>query len=213
MPFAHHRHGNPENLPDYVAKMEDPSRADWQKPDEILKALRLSPGQVVAEIGPGPGYFALRIARIVGDAGQVIAVDVEPEMLRVLRDRVASAGQRNITPVFALPDDPLIQEGTCDLIFIANTYHHFPEGPAYLKTLARKLKPAGRIANVDFHKTDLPVGPPVAHKISRDEFLRDAESAGLQLAAEHSFLPYQYFVVLSPKARKRRAASSQRRKR
>jgi ubiquinone/menaquinone biosynthesis C-methylase UbiE len=192
----HGKHRNPEDLDSYIARMEDPDRAEWQKPDEVLRALRLAPGQVACDIGAGPGYFALRMAKT---AGQVFAVDVEPRMLQGLIKRIVKSGLRNVTPVFAVDDDPLIPLGACDLILVANTYHHFPDGPAYLSRLSRSLRPGGRIANIDFHKRELPVGPPVEHKVARDDFLREAREAGLELAEEHDFLPNQYFLVLRPR--------------
>jgi len=191
-------HGNPADLEGYVARMEEPSRAEWQKPDEVVRALGLRPGQAACDVGAGPGYFSLRLARAVGEAGHVYAVDVEPRILAVLRDRVRSSEARNITPVLSLPDDALLPAASCDLILIVDTYHHFPDGPAYLRRLRRALKLGGHIANVDFHKRELPVGPPLEHKVAREAFLADATTAGLGLVEEHKFLPYQYFVVLAP---------------
>lgn len=196
---GHGRHGNPEDLEAYIAKMEDPARDAWQKPEQVSAALRLAPGQTVCDIGAGPGYFALRFARAVGEAGRVFAVDVEPRMLSALRKRIESSRTRNITPVLALADDALLPDGACDLILIADTYHHFPDGPAYLKKIARALRPGGRLANIDFHERELPVGPPPAHKISRARFVDEAGRAGLKLVEEHAFLPYQYFVVFQPR--------------
>jgi len=197
---SHHkdRHGNPADLDAYIGRMEEPSRADWQKPDEVVRALGLHAGQVACDVGAGPGYFSLRLARAVGDAGRVYAVDVEPRILTVLRDRVRESSARNVTPVLSLEDDSLLPAVGCDLILIVDTYHHFPDGPAYLRRLTRALKPGGRIANVDFHKRELPVGPPLEHKVAREAFLEDATAAGLRLVEEHAFLPYQYFVVLAP---------------
>jgi cyclopropane fatty-acyl-phospholipid synthase-like methyltransferase len=191
----HGKHGNPEDIDSYIARMEDPERAAWQKPDEVLRILGLGPGQVVCDVGAGPGYFALRAARQGAD---VFAVDVEPRILQALQKRIAKSGLRNVTPVLGLDDDPLVPERACDLVLVVDTYHHFPDGPAYLRRLARSLKPGGRIANIDFHRRELPVGPPVEHKVARDDFLRDAAAAGLHLAEEHDLLPYQYFVVLRP---------------
>ena len=193
---AHGKHRNPEDLDSYIAKMEDPDRSAWQKPDEVLRALGLAPGQVACDIGAGPGYFALRMARI---AAQVFAVDVEPRILQALQKRVAKSGLRNVTPVLGLDDDPLIPERACDLILVVDTYHHFPDGQAYLRRLARSLGAEGRIVNIDYHRRELPVGPPVEHKVARDDFLRDVREAGLQLVEEHDFLPYQYFLVLRPR--------------
>lgn len=194
----HGKHGNPDDLDSYIARMEEPGRAQWQKPDEVIAALQLKAGQVACDIGAGPGYFALRLARGLGESGRVFAVDVEPPMLEILRKRIESAGARNVTPVLALPDDALLPRGACDLILIVDTYHHFADGPAYLRVLSRSLRPGGRIVNIDFHKRELPMGPPVDHKISREAFLKDAQAAGLALVAEHSFLTYQYFLVLQP---------------
>ena len=195
----HRHHGNPEDLDSYVAKMEDPSRAEWQKPDEVLRVLAPRRGQVVCDIGAGPGYFTFPVARAVGDAGHVYAVDVEPRILEALRKRLRKSRLRNVTPVLALEDDPLVPTASCDLILVVDTYHHFPDGPAYLRRLARSLCPGGRLVNIDFHKRELPVGPPPEHKLTREEFLAQADAAGLALVEEHPFLPYQYFLVLAPR--------------
>ncbi|TMB07435.1 MAG: methyltransferase domain-containing protein [Deltaproteobacteria bacterium] len=195
----HRHHGNPEDLDSYVAKMEDPSRAEWQKPDEVLRVLAPRRGQVVCDIGAGPGYFTFPVARAVGEAGHVYAVDVEPRILEALRKRLRKSRLRNVTPVLALEDDPLVPTASCDLILVVDTYHHFPDGPAYLRRLARSLRPGGRLVNIDFHKRELPVGPPPEHKLTREEFLALADAAGLALVEEHPFLPYQYFLVLAPR--------------
>lgn len=193
---AHGQHGNPADLDGYIARMEEPERAQWQKPDEVVAALQLKTGQVACDIGAGPGYFSLRLARAVGEAGHVFAVDVEPRILEALRKRIQSSKAKNISPVLSLPEDPLLPQNACDLILIVDTYHHFPDGPAYLRSLSRSLRPDGQLVNIDFHKRDLPVGPPVDHKVSREAFLRDAQAASLELVAEQQFLPYQYFLIL-----------------
>ncbi len=187
------KHGNPADLRAYLEKLEGPDRAAWQKPDQVIAALGLTKGAVACEIGGGPGYFALRLARAVGASGRVFAVDVEPALLSVLRDRLQAAQVKNLTPVLALAGDPLLPEATCDLALIVDTYHHFPDGTAYLSKLARALKPGGRIVNIDFLPGDLPVGPPPSRRVAREQMLREAERAGLSLTAEYGFLPYQYF--------------------
>lgn len=194
----HGKHGNPSDLDSYIKKMEDPDRDAWQKPAEVIRALGVKPGQVICDIGAGPGYFSLRLAAGVGEKGSVLAVDVEPPMLDALRDRIGKTKWRNVTPILALPDDPLIPKATCDLILIVDTFHHFPDPPAYLRRLGRSLSKGGRVVNIDFHKKDLPVGPALDHKISRDDFLAIATSAGFRLLAEEKFLPYQYFLILEP---------------
>jgi ubiquinone/menaquinone biosynthesis C-methylase UbiE len=190
------RFRNPPDLGAYIAAQEEPGRDRWQKPEQVLQALAVRAGQTVCDIGAGPGYFALRLARLVGGRGRVYAVDVEPRVLEALRERLEKHGIENVTPVLALGDNPLLPEATCDLILIVDTYHHFPDGPAYLRRLAQVLKPAGRIANIDFRKQPTPIGPPQEHRISREEFLRDAAAASLKVDRELSLLENQYFIIL-----------------
>jgi ubiquinone/menaquinone biosynthesis C-methylase UbiE len=189
------RHGNPQDLDGYVARLMDPERDAWQKPDELIRALNLGDGQVVCDVGAGPGYFALRLARTVGSAGLVYAVDVEPRLLDTLRQNLRKAGAANVVPVLAHADDPLLPPAACDVVLVVNTYHHFPDRVAYLRRLARSLRRGGRLVNVDFTK-EAPLGPPPAERISREEFLKEADSAGFKLAAEHKFLPHQYALEL-----------------
>jgi ubiquinone/menaquinone biosynthesis C-methylase UbiE len=193
------RFGNPANLDGYIAGLEDPARDAWQKPDAVVKGLGLAPGQTACDIGAGPGYFSLRLAKAVGPSGHVWAVDVEPVILAALRDRVEQAGITNLTPVLAVARDPLLPPSACDVALIVNTYHHFYDGPDYLRRLARALKPGGRIVNIDYQKQETPVGPPQAHRISREAFLEGAAQAGLAKVEEPEILPYQY-VVLRPRA-------------
>jgi predicted methyltransferase len=210
-----HRHGrrggsaNPaalashirRNLAAFVRRQMDPAREAWQKPGAVVRALGLRRGEVVAEIGAGPGYFAPRLARAVGPAGHVYAVEPEAAVLEVLRRTLERTRVTNVTPVLSRADDPLLPAGRCDLALIVNSYHHFPDGPALLCRIVRALGPGGRLVNIDFDKREAPVGPPVEHRVAREDFLRDARRAGLALVAEHRFLPYQYFLVLRPRRR------------
>jgi len=192
-------HGNPPDLDAYLARLEAPDRVDWQRPDDVVRALRLRPGDVVGEVGAGPGYFTLRLAHAVGPEGRVHAVEVVPEILSTLRQRLQAAGVGNVLPSLGRRDDPGLPPGGCDLVLVVNTFHHFPDGVAFLQKLAAALRPGGRFANIDFHKRELPVGPPLEHKVSREDFLATAAAAGLALAEEHDFLPHQYFLVMKAK--------------
>ena len=189
-------HGNPRDFQLMLGRLEDPGRARWQRPLQLVRALGLRRGQTVAEIGAGSGYLVRRLARAVGPRGRVYAVDAEPRMLPVLLGRLHRAGIGNVTPVLGRDDDPLLPDGACDLVLVVNTYHHFPGGPRYLRRLARLLRAGGRLVNVDFDRRETPVGPPLERRIAREAFLRDAERAGLRLVRDVTFLPYQYCVVL-----------------
>jgi SAM-dependent methyltransferase len=192
----HGRHGNPADLALMRKRQLDPARAAWQKPDRVITALGLRRGQVVAEIGSGPGYFTLRLARAVGPSGRVYAVDPEPAMLEALRERVGRSGLRNVTPILGLPDDPLLPSGSCHLALIVNAYHHFADGPALLRRLTRALRPRGRVVNVDWAPRETPVGPPLERRVAPDAFIRAARGAGLRLIRARDLLPHQYFLVL-----------------
>jgi ubiquinone/menaquinone biosynthesis C-methylase UbiE len=198
-------HGNPRDLRLMLGRLEDPGRARWQRPDRLVRALALRPGQRVAEIGAGSGYFVRRLARVVGSRGRVYAVDAESRMLAVLAEELRRRRLGNVTPVLGLDGDPLLPERSLDLILVVNTYHHFAGGPRYLRRLRRLLRLGGRIVNVDFHRRETPVGPPVERRVAREKFLADARRAGLRLIREETFLPYQYVLVLTPLARDKRS--------
>lgn len=198
-PVSRGVHGNPADLGAYVARLLDPARDQWQRPTEVLAALALKRGQTACDIGAGPGYFTLRLAEAVGPEGRVYAVDIEPRILAALRDRLAESGTANVVPILGLPGDPLLPPATCDVALIVDTYHHFPDGPAYLRRLARSLRPGGRIVNIDYDKRPTPVGPPIDHRLSRHEFIKEAAAAGLEVVGEPILLPYQYVLILQPK--------------
>lgn len=202
---ARHSHDrfSPKDFEAFVGRMLDPDRTQWQKPTRVVKALGIRPGSVVADVGAGPGYFTVPLARAVGASGRVFAVDPGLPHLERLRERLMKSGVRNVTPILSRGDDPHLPPRTCHVVLVVNTYHHFPSGPAFLRRAAEALRPGGVLAGIDFEKRETPVGPPVDHRVSREEFLRDAGRAGLRLVAEHRFLPYQYFVVL----RRNRATS------
>jgi len=196
---ARDRHGNPRDLAAYLARLESPERRAWQKPDRVVRALGLRRGAVACDTGAGPGYFALRLARAVGPKGTVYAIDVLPGMIEVLRERARARRIANVVPILAPGGRDSLPPRRCDLVLMVNTFHHFRDGVAYLRALARRLRPGGRIVNVDFHKRELPVGPPIEHKVAEEDFRSIAARAGLRVEEEHRFLPYQYFLVLRPK--------------
>jgi predicted methyltransferase len=187
-----HRHGDAQAM---IAALEDPARDAYQKPDEVVAALGLRPGEVVADIGAGSGYFTLRFARAVGDTGRVYAVDVSPEMIRHLNRRLRDEGVRNVVTVLSDPDDPLLPDASVDCFVIVDTWHHIEDHEKYLRLMTKMLRPGGRIVQIDFQKRELPVGPPLSMKISRDDLVSEMEKAGFRLESEHTFLPYQYFLV------------------
>jgi ubiquinone/menaquinone biosynthesis C-methylase UbiE len=192
------KHRNPEDFARYLGKLEDPERAAWQKPDRVVEALELRPGDVACDVGAGTGYLALRMAGVVGPAGAVYAIDVDQRMIEAIGKRMGESGIENVHPLLSDARRGALPPRRCQVILVVNAYHHFPDGAGYLKRLAGRLAPGGRIVIVDFHKRELPVGPPAGHKISRTELAAEARRAGLEVARERRFLPYQYFLELAP---------------
>lgn len=174
---------------------DDPERDAWQKPHEVLQALKLAPDASVADIGSGTGYFAVRLAHVV-PKGRVYGVDAEPDMVRYLAERAKREGLANLTAVAAKPNDPGIPSAV-DLVILVDTYHHVPDRERYFRNLQKSLKPGGRLAIIDF-TLDSPVGPPKRARIPADMVKKELARAGYALAEEHAFLPNQYFLVFRP---------------
>jgi predicted methyltransferase len=174
---------------------DDPKRDAWQKPHEVIKALALKPGAVVADIGAGTGYFAARLANMLPD-GRVYAVDVEPDMVRYLKERAKREKLPNLLPVAGTPDDARLPE-KADVIVLVDVYHHIDRRDRYFSTLRGSLKPGGRLAIIDF-RMDSPAGPPKSSRIAPDRVVAELKAAGYSLTQEHDFLPRQYFLVFRP---------------
>jgi arsenite methyltransferase len=185
----------PKELRGALRRQLNPRRATWQKPAVLVRALGLRRGQVVAEIGSGPGYFTPRLARAVGPSGHVYAVDPEAAVLDVLRRRLARTGLRNVTPVLGRDDDPLLPRGRCQVAVLINVFHHMHGRVGFLRRLVAALPKNARVVNVDWDETT-EFGPPPKIRVPRARFLRDARRAGLRLVADRRLLPHQYFLVL-----------------
>jgi ubiquinone/menaquinone biosynthesis C-methylase UbiE len=171
---------------------DDPARDAWQLPDRVIAALNLKPGQVVADIGAGTGYFSVRLAKSP-PAPKVYAVDIEPSMVTYLQERAARENLPNIVAVRASAASPNLPEPV-DLVLIVDTYHHIGNREAYFRGLAKSLKPGGRVAIIDF-KPDSPEGPPKEFRFPLEKFQSEMAAAGYKLAARHSFLPRQQFLI------------------
>lgn len=191
-----HRHDHSFSGAEHWAKVfDDPQRDDWQKPHEVIQALKLKPDAVVADIGAGTGYFAVRFAHMV-PKGRVYAVDTEPDMVKYLTDRAKRSGLGNLAAVQAQPGDPKLP-GKADLAILVDVYHHIDNREQYFRRLQDSLQAGGRLAIIDF-RLDSPVGPPRAARIAPEKVKSELQGAGYVLAEEHGFLPNQYFLVFRP---------------
>jgi predicted methyltransferase len=177
---------------------DDPQRDAWQKPHEVIQALKLKADAVVADIGSGTGYFSVRLAHMV-PKGKVYGLDAEPDMVKYLADRAKRAGLNNVKAVLVKPGDAALPE-KADLVILVDVYHHIEKREAYFRELQRSLKPGGRLAVIDF-TMDSPEGPPKAARIAPEQVKAELQAAGYALKEAPAFLPNQYFLIFHPQAR------------
>jgi cyclopropane fatty-acyl-phospholipid synthase-like methyltransferase len=187
-----HRFANAE---EWAKRFDAPERDAWQKPDAVIAALALPADAVVADVGAGTGYFAVRIARAVPQ-GRVVALDVESDMVRHVQERADKAGLSNLTARLTPADHADVDPGT-DLVLIVDTVHHLGDRVAYFRALSDKLSSRGRVAIIDF-RVDSDRGPPKDHKLAPGVVTAEMQAAGYAPVASHDFLPDQYLLIFAP---------------
>jgi predicted methyltransferase len=178
----------------WAREFDDPRRDEWQKPQEIIAAMKLESGMVVADLGAGTGYFEPWLARAVAPAGSVLAVDVEPDMVRYLNERVQREHLAIVRPALVATDDPKLAPGSVDRILIVDTWHHIDAREAYAGKLRDALKSGGRVFVVDF-KLDATHGPPKHHRIAPEQIAHELGAAGLVVETLSTTLSEQYIVA------------------
>jgi ubiquinone/menaquinone biosynthesis C-methylase UbiE len=192
----HRLHNDPKA---YIGALEDPKRDAYQKPQEVMTALGIKPGEVIADIGAGSGYFTFRLAHHVGGKGKIYAVDVSPDMILHINRRIRELNVSNVVSLLSDPDDPLLPDHSIDRFFFSESWHHIENQTKYLALMKRMLKPGGEVVMIDFQKKDLPLGPPLQMKIGREDLIKQMESHGFRIRKEYTFLPYHYFLIFTVK--------------
>jgi ubiquinone/menaquinone biosynthesis C-methylase UbiE len=183
--------------PQDLGLLEAPDRDRWQRPDRIMDALGVADASRVADVGAGSGWFTIRLARRVGPQGVVYAEDVQQEMLNAISRRVRREGLSNVRPVLGRGADPRLPEGSLDVVLIVDAYHEIEDRVAMLTNAARSLKPQGRIGVIDFKVEGGGPGPDADDRVDPELVVVDATRAGLRVAANETFLPYQYFLIFA----------------
>ena len=177
--------------------LERPERESEEAPSIAIQALKIQPGQVVADIGAGSGYYTVRLAREVGPTGKVYGTDIQQGMLDLLLGNVAKAKLDNVVTVLGTPDDPKLPPGTLDLALMVDVYHELAAPQAFIRKLRASLKPGGRLVLLEFRKEDprVPIRP--EHKMSVAEVRQELEPEGFTLSAVLDVLPWQHILVLT----------------
>ena len=197
-------HDKDRTVEERIAGSERPDRDQWQRPDEVIKALKLKNGTVVADIGAGSGYFARKFAPVVAPKGKIYAVDIAADILEHLKAAAHKENLTNIEIIVSKEDDPMLPENSIDLAFFSNTTHHIANRVNFYRKLRPAIRKGGRMAIIDY--------PPEAHEkgacrhkseelVSRAQVIREAEEAGFEPVKEITFTPEdrQYFLIFKKK--------------
>ena len=176
--------------------LEREDRQRSERTDLLIDKLPLRADSVVADIGAGTGYFSFPVAERV-PAGQVLAVDIQPEMLAIIEQRIAAAGVDNVTPVLGSIDDPGLAPNSVDLIFIVDAYHEFSHPLEMGRGMARALKAGGQLVLIEYRAEDRSVPIKRLHKMSQAQAKREMAALGLTWQRTEDFLPQQHFMVFS----------------
>ena len=160
----------------------------------LIKALKIQSGATVCDMGCGNGYYTLKIAKLVGKKGRVLAVDIQPEMLHLLELRAKEAGVNNVEPIESTVVDPKLPDGQVDLILLVDVYHEFSHPEEMLAAMRKSLKPHGRLALVEFRLEDPSVPIKLEHKMSKEQIMKEIPPNGFKLVEEFQKLPWQHVM-------------------
>ena len=174
--------------------LERPSRETEELPGRVVQALELQPSDVVADIGAGTGYFTFRIAPQV-PTGRVFAVDIQPEMLDIVRERMGEQGLDNVVPVLGTPEDPNLPPSSTDVALMVDAYHEFSHPREMMTAIVEALKPGGRVVLVEYRGEDPTVPIKPLHKMTEAQARREMEAVGLRWRETRDFLPQQHVLI------------------
>jgi ubiquinone/menaquinone biosynthesis C-methylase UbiE len=182
-------------------------RVQEENPQKLLESLSIKPGQTICDLGCGSGYYTLELARRVGSEGKVLAVDIQPEMLRLLELNAHQSGLKNIELVLNSPVDPKLPANSVDLILLVDVYHEFSYPEHMLQAMRKSLKPDGRIVLVEFRGEDPTVPIKPLHKMTKQQVHRELEPNGYKLVEEFDELPWQHVMFFGKASEAETAAA------
>jgi ubiquinone/menaquinone biosynthesis C-methylase UbiE len=186
-----------------IAQTMHYSGAEWLTRDNreqeercslMLSNLGLKQGMTICDMGCGNGFYTVKLAKMTGETGRVYAVDIQPEMLKLLKRRADDEKIRNITPVLGTFTDPKLPKGKIDLILLVDVYHEFSHPEPMLAAMREALSPTGVCALVEFRAEDpnVPIKP--EHKMTKEQILKEWPANGFKLVKEYNELPWQHLM-------------------
>lgn len=175
--------------------LERPERVAEEAPAKLIKALKLKPGMVVADVGAGSGYFSFPMAKLVAPEGKVLAVDIQPEMLAVIERRKKELKVSNVEPIKGSEKDPNLPEGSVDVILMVDVYHEFEYPWEMTQAMIKALKPNGRIVFVEYRREDPNVPIKLLHKMSQKQVIKEMKPHPLRWVGTVGVLPRQHIII------------------
>lgn len=181
--------------------LERPEREEEEKTDQMVEALKFREGEVVADIGVGSGYVARRIAKKVGATGKILGVDIQPEMLELLKKRMAMFRITNVEGVLGEEKDPKLPAESCDTMIMVDVYHEFEHPYEMMEAMVKALKPGGRIVFVEFRGEDPDVPIKLVHKMTVAQVKKEMSVHAMEYAETIATLPWQHIIVFRKPAK------------
>jgi ubiquinone/menaquinone biosynthesis C-methylase UbiE len=175
--------------------LDRPEREKEEQPARLVELLKFKPGEVVADVGAGSGYLTFRISTAVGPKGKVLAVDVQPEMLAIIRKKMADRGVANVEPVLGKEADPKLPAAAVDTIILVDVYHELSRPYEMTEAMVKALKPGGRLVFVEYRLEDKSVPIKLVHKMSREQVNKEMSPFPLKHVRTHETLPWQHVIV------------------
>lgn len=181
-----------------AAWLNRPEREKEEAPSKAIEALAVQPGAVVADIGAGSGYYTVRLAKVVGPTGRVVATDLQPGMLDLIKAKVAAERLTNVEIVQGRADDPVLPAKTFDLLLMVDVYHELAAPQVFVRKLKEALKPGGRLVLIEFRGEDPRVPIREEHKMRVSQVREELAADGFRIDRVIDVLPWQHIIVLRP---------------
>jgi SAM-dependent methyltransferase len=182
--------------------LERPEREKEEHTSKLLPPLKIKKGDAVVDMGAGSGYYTFRLSKIVGDKGKVFAVDIQPEMLAIIKKRMEKDEVKNIELVRGTESDPKLPDNSVDLILLVDVYHEFSHPYEMTQAMVKSLKPGGRLVFVEFRLEDDNVPIKLVHKMSEKQVMKEMAEHPVRHVHTLGHLPWQHVIIFEKKAAK-----------
>jgi ubiquinone/menaquinone biosynthesis C-methylase UbiE len=189
---------NYKNKKSKVKKYNKKASNPKNKPDQVIEVMKIKPGQIIADLGSGGGYYSLRFAKIVGEQGKIYAVDINQENLDYIKKSAKESGLNNIITTITKEETFHLPEKNLDLIFMRNVTHHVPNRTKYFQNLKNFLKTNGKVVIIEYKKRfSFTYQGIFGHNVKKETIIKEMRDAGYLLEKDFSFLPEQHFTIYS----------------